>query len=91
MATSAPDDAITISGEQYLKWYHASDDAKRGFCAECGSALFWKHEHETATSIMAGCFDAPTDLKVVKHIFMADKGDYYDISDGVEQFDDGGR
>lgn len=85
-ATNAPDDKITLKGEEHIKWYRASDTAKRGFCSNCGSVLFWKHDNHPYTSILAGSFDKPSGLKLTKHIFVADKGDYYDIEDGVEQF-----
>lgn len=85
MATNAPDDSLTITGEEHLTWYKASDDARRGFCSHCGSALFWKHDDHPFTSIMAGCLDAPTGLKLTKHIFVGDKGDYYDLNDGLPQ------
>jgi hypothetical protein len=32
-----------------------------------------------------GAFDGPTGTKLTKHIFVADKGDYYDIADGLPQ------
>ena len=32
-----------------------------------------------------GALDAPTGLRLGKHIFVADKGDYYDIADGLPQ------
>jgi hypothetical protein len=32
-----------------------------------------------------GAFDKPTDTKLRIHIHVADKGDYYDIADGVQQ------
>jgi hypothetical protein len=32
-----------------------------------------------------GAFDAPTGTKLEMHIFVADKGDYYDIADGLPQ------
>jgi hypothetical protein len=32
-----------------------------------------------------GAFDRPTDTKLRIHIFVADKGDYYDIADGLPQ------
>lgn len=32
-----------------------------------------------------GAFDGLTNTKLVRHIFVADKGDYYDISDGLPQ------
>ncbi len=32
-----------------------------------------------------GAFDTPTGTHLTKHIFVADKGDYYEISDGLPQ------
>jgi hypothetical protein len=32
-----------------------------------------------------GAFDGTTGAKLSVHIFVADKGDYYDIADGVPQ------
>lgn len=85
MATNAPDEALTVHGEENLTWYRASESARRGFCSHCGSALFWKHDDHPFTSVMAGCFEAPTGLKLTRHIFVADKGDYYDLNDGLPQ------
>jgi hypothetical protein len=76
---------ITIEGEDNIAWYRSSDEAQRGFCSRCGSSLFWKPEGRETISIAAGSLDAPTGLKTVRHIFAADKGDYYAIADGVPQ------
>lgn len=32
-----------------------------------------------------GAFDTPTNTRLAMHIFVADKGDYYDITDGLPQ------
>jgi hypothetical protein len=32
-----------------------------------------------------GAFDKPTDTQLGLHIYVADKGDYYDIADGLPQ------
>lgn len=82
---------LTITGEDNLKWYAASDDAKRGFCGTCGSMLIWKSNGSDDTSLMAGCMDSPTGLKLVGHIFTADKGDYYELDDGLPQHEGTGR
>lgn len=88
-ATNAEDSAITLEGNEHVKWFRASDTAKRGFCSNCGSVLFWKHDDHPYTSILAGSFDKPTNLKLAKHIFVGDKGDYYEIADGLPQFENG--
>ena len=82
-AMQVPDDALTITGE--VRWYEASPIAKRGFCPTCGSFLFWKGHAEDDTGVALGALDGPTGLKLERHIFTADKGDYYDITDTVRQ------
>ena len=83
-ATSASDHDLTISGENNITWYEASDDARRGFCRHCGSALFWKANGEDKTSILAGSLEDGHNLQLLLHIFAADKGAYYELNDGVE-------
>ena len=79
-ATSADRDDVTITGD--VAWYVSSDTARRGFCATCGSSLFWDGPG-THLSIMAGTLDGPTGVRLSGHIFAADKGDYYDLNDDV--------
>lgn len=79
-ATSADRETFTIDGD--VTWYQSSDTARRGFCATCGSNLFWDGPGQNL-SIFAGTLDAPTGLKLVGHIYCADKGDYYEISDDL--------
>ena len=86
-ATNVADDAITVAGADNVKWYAASTKARRGFCSNCGSVLFWKHSELDYVSVMAGAFNKPTALEGECHIFVADKGDYYAIDDGLPQFE----
>ena len=84
-ATSAPDEALTFQCDEGLAWYRASKVARRGFCSRCGASLFWKPDDAPRIAIAAGSLDAPTGLELVKHVFVADKGDYYEITDGLPQ------
>lgn len=77
---------ITIEGNGNITWYAASDDAKRGFCATCGSALFWKRNNAERISVLAGAFEQPSDLVAESHIYVADKAGFYAISDDLPQF-----
>lgn len=85
-ATRVRHDRLTVEGADKLTWYAASEFAKRGFCSTCGSALFWKRDGTDTISIMAGSFDQPSGLKAKAHIFVADKGDYYEIEDGLPRY-----
>ncbi|MFX0541824.1 GFA family protein [Roseovarius sp. S4756] len=78
-----PETDLTITGAP--EWFAASSVAKRGFCARCGSFLFWKAHDEDTISFSLGALDTPTGLRLEKHIFCEDKGDYYDIEDGLPQ------
>ena len=85
-ATMAANSDLTIEDSGTLKWYAASDEAKRGFCSECGSGLFWRRNDTDTTSILAGTLDGDAGgIKMERHIFVADKGAYYDIDDGLPQ------
>ena len=80
--------ALTIHGEEHLTWFASSEKVRRGFCATCGSSLFFDpvdHERHDWIAVSMGAFDTPTQTKLAIHIFVADKGDYYDIADGLPQ------
>ncbi len=85
-ATAVARDGLELTAQEGLAWYHASDIARRGFCQVCGSSLFWEPKQADYTAIMAGTLDRPTGLTSARHIFVADKGDYYGLADGLEQF-----
>jgi hypothetical protein len=72
-----------------LKWHPLSATVRRGFCAECGSSLFWDEEGDPRMSICAGTLDGPTGLRAKAHIFVGSKGDYYPlVDDGLLMYDD---
>ncbi len=76
---------LTIHGEDKLTWFQSSPKVRRGFCSVCGSALFWDAPGRSRIAIGMGAFDKPTGARLGAHIFVADKGDYYDIADGLPQ------
>jgi len=86
-ATASEDADLVVDGADNISWYAASSDAKRGFCRTCGSVLFWKASGRSRTSIMAGAFERPTGMSGMSHIFVADKGDYYEIEDSLPRFE----
>jgi hypothetical protein len=84
-STNIARSALAIRGEDKISWYQSSEKIRRGFCSVCGSVLFWDPPHRDWTAIAMGAFDAPTGTRLAKHIFTADKGDYYEIGDGLPQ------
>jgi hypothetical protein len=85
-STDVPRGSVKISGEDQLGWYRSSEKVKRGFCKMCGSPLFWDAAGRQNLSISMGAFDQPTRTRLEKHIFVPDKGDYYEIADGLPRF-----
>ena len=79
-ATSAPRAAISIVGD--VRWYTSSPTAHRGFCATCGSNLFWDGPG-SHMAIFAGTLDGDPGIRLAGHIFCADKGAYYELTDDL--------
>ena len=84
-STDLPRARVTIHGEERISWYQSSEKVRRGFCSRCGSVLFFDPPARDWIAIAMGAFDPPTGTTLAKHIFTEDKGDYYEIADGVPQ------
>jgi hypothetical protein len=90
VGTDVPRSACTIIGEANVTWYQSSKKVRRGFCATCGCSLFFdpidRGKHDWI-GVSMGAFDDPTDTHIDIHVFVSEKGDYYEIDDGVPQTD----
>jgi hypothetical protein len=84
-STDVPKSALTVAGADKVSWYQSSEKVRRGFCGMCGSSLFWEPLHRDWIGVAMGAFDSPTETRLKVHIFVAEKGDYYDIADGLPQ------
>ncbi len=79
-STSAPRDALRVSEQSALRWIDSPESethARRGFCCECGSSLFWEAPGRDTISIAAGALDPPTGLRTTREIYTEFAGDYY--------------
>jgi hypothetical protein len=82
---------VVIEGVS-LRWVvsPASDrGARRAFCGECGSSLFWQVPGDATISVAAGSLDRPTGLRTAGHWYTGQAGDYYDLPDDGLPRDDG--
>ncbi len=84
-SANVPRASMVVSGEENLAWYQSSPKVRRGFCSKCGSTLFWDPSGYDWIAVAMGAFDTPTSTRLDRHIFVAEKGDYYDIADGLPQ------
>jgi hypothetical protein len=80
-STSCAKNDLRMVQSATLAWYRASPVARRGFCNQCGSTLFWSPDKGDDISIAVGCLENTASLTAEGHIFCADKGDYYAIPD----------
>jgi hypothetical protein len=85
-ATAARDSDFKLTEARGLKWYRSSGTARRGFCGECGSVLFWKGDGRDYTAIAAGSLDGKSGLTLAGHIYCASAGDYYEIAGGSYRY-----
>jgi hypothetical protein len=70
--------------ERGLRWVDSprSDrHARRGFCAECGSSLFWQPAESDRINVAVGTLDRPTGLRVAGHWYPQHAGDYEPLPD----------
>jgi hypothetical protein len=84
--TSAGVEHLTVADESALRWISspASDrDARRGFCAECGSSLFWQPAGSERVNIAAGTLDRPTGLQIAGHWYVRHADDYDEVADDL--------
>ena len=87
-ATQVSKGNLNLTKATSLSWYDSSDKARRGFCSVCGSSMFYERKGIDKISVSAGSLEIPTSLDRMRHIYVASKGDYYDISDDLPQFEE---
>jgi hypothetical protein len=86
-ATAAQREDLVLLESGGLRWIASPDsesEARRGFCGDCGSSLFWDAPGRETVSIAAGTLDEPTGLRVRGHVYVSQVGDYYELpEDGL--------
>jgi hypothetical protein len=87
VSTNVAEADLTIEGADHLVWHRSSEVAERGFCGKCGSFLFWRRPGSGRIAVAAGSLDLPSGIVIDRHIFVAEKSDYYEIDDGAKQFE----
>jgi hypothetical protein len=83
--TAVESGGLRVRGERDLTWFASSETAERGFCRRCGFSLFFRPRHGRYVAIAAGSLDSPTGLSTARRIHVADRGDYYEITDDLER------
>jgi hypothetical protein len=78
---------LVLVADTALRWVVSPEsdrNARRGFCGECGSGLFWHAAGSERINIAAGTLDRPTGLRIAGHWYTHEAGDYDELpEDGL--------
>ena len=77
------EDAL-IWSRKVVSEYVTPGGGARGYCPCCGSSLYFRAA-DGEFSVEAGSIDNPTGGRLADHIFTENKGDYYELTDGLPQ------
>jgi hypothetical protein len=83
--SAADEDDLVLLDDRTLRWIDSPESdrrARRGFCGECGSSLFWRAAEGVHIHLAAGALDRPTGLRVAGHVGVAD-ADWDEPQDGL--------
>lgn len=75
---------VEIKGEDNVVRYASSEWAQRGFCASCGTHLFYLLLKNNQYMVPAGFFECETDLRLDHQIFTDEKPTYYSFSNDTK-------
>jgi hypothetical protein len=76
---------LSIQGD--IVWSAISDKSESGHCAHCHSYLFWRAHAKPTISVLVGSLDDASGLEAKGHVYVAEKANYYEINDGLPQYD----
>jgi hypothetical protein len=87
----ASEEHVVVSGEA-LRWIESPESdrhARRGFCGECGSSLFWQPADADYVNVAVGTLEQPTGLPIAGHWYTHQAADWDVIpDDGLPRDDD---
>ncbi|MCA1244297.1 GFA family protein [Stappia stellulata] len=75
---------VVFQGEDSITRFRSSDWAERGFCATCGSNLFYHIVDSDEYQIAAGLLDQQSDLCLTLQVFTDSKPPFYTLADKTE-------
>ena len=75
---------VVFEGEENISVFGSSAWAERGFCKQCGSALFFRIKESSHYMLPAGVFDDDQGLVFAQQIFIDEKPSFYTFADKTE-------
>jgi len=84
-AAATANENISIDGP--VCWRPVSEYAEYGVCNKCAAPMFWRRKSAPVISVFAGGLEDASGIDARGHIFVEEKGEYYQITDGLPQFE----
>lgn len=77
-----------ISGEQSIREYESRPGKYRAFCSNCGSQLYSRVDAIPGIlRLRVGVINEPLGKAPAHHVFVGSKSDWFEITDGIPQFE----
>lgn len=76
---------LQIQGEDNVGVYHSSEWAERGFCKQCGSALFYRLKQNGQHFVAAGLFGDLGGFVFDHEVFIDEKPEFYSFANPTKQ------
>ena len=74
---------VAITGAASVTVFQSSEWAERGFCAKCGTHLYYRLRDANEYIVPAGFFRDGTQFKFEEQIFIDHKPSYYDFANAT--------
>lgn len=71
---------VSFTGEEKISLYDSSEWARRGFCSQCGSHLFYLLKEDGRYFVPVGLFDSEEQFQFVHQIFIDKKPSFYSFA-----------
>ncbi|MCI4664489.1 MAG: GFA family protein [Neomegalonema sp.] len=82
-------DQFVLTAQDGLRWFRFKTTS-RGFCDRCGSFLFWRADGWDDISLALGSLDDAADIVLTKHLYVMERGAYYQLPKEAVQHARGG-
>jgi len=80
------EDMTFTAGKDLLRFYESSAGKKRYFCSSCGSHIYAKRDDQNYYIFCMGTIDDDPGVRPDQHIFTRYKAPWYNIYDGIPEF-----
>ena len=75
-------------GEDRLRWYASSEKSERGFCATCGTTMFFRSSCAAGeVHVALACADGPIDRAPAAHVFYEAHVPWVVLGDDLPRYD----